>query len=395
MIELKGKYNNAVIFSDRPDYEAISQIKQMLDVEAFAGSSIKIMPDYHAGAGCVIGFTATGMKNIVPNLIGVDIGCGMLGLNLGNGVDISLEKLDDVIRRNVPSGFDVHDKEVKGSCFDELYDHLYCAEMLKNVDRLRRSQGTLGGGNHFIELNWSDESGYWLVIHTGSRNIGKQVAEYWQSVAVKNVGGYRTEMQENLKEIAPAEREAYVKFMKKKLIVPKGLEYLGLEDSVKYINDMKYCQHFATKNRATIANLILKEFRFNPVFIVETVHNYIDVNMNYIRKGAISATEGEICIIPMNMRDGSLICVGKGNPYWNCSAPHGAGRLMSRSAAKQAISLEEYKDSMQGIFSTSVNESTIDESPMAYKPMEEIISNIANTVEVREVIKPVYNFKAS
>lgn len=395
MIKLTGKYNNAIIYSDRPDYEACNQIQQLLDVEAFKKGNIRIMPDYHAGAGCVIGFTAKGVKNIVPNLIGVDIGCGMLALNLGKNANINSERLDEVIRMKVPSGFCVHEQSNKGSVVDMVVKNLYCRDSLKNLDRIRASIGTLGGGNHFIEMNWSDKSGLWLVIHSGSRNLGHQVASYWQKEAVRNLGGIKEEIQANLPNIEPREREAYIKEMKDKIKVPSGLEYLGAYDCARYLHDLKCCQQFASLNRSAIANAILGEFKINPLLIVESVHNYIDIDGDVIRKGAISAQKNELCVIPMNMRDGSLLCYGKGNEDWNCSAPHGAGRLMSRRQAMETISLEDYKASMSGIYSTSVNLSTMDEAPMAYKPMEEIVENIKDTVDVLEVLKPIYNFKAS
>lgn len=393
MFKLNGKYNEAIIYSDREDQEAFKQVEQMLNFEAFKDGKIRIMPDYHAGAGCVVGFTAKGMKNIVPNLIGVDIGCGMLALNLGKDVMIGSERLDEVIREKVPSGFAVHENCNKGSVVDMVIKNLYCRDSLKNVDRIRASIGTLGGGNHFIELNWSDQSGYWLVIHSGSRNLGHQVASYWQREAARNIGGIKEEIEAALPTIEPRKREEHIKRMKEMVKVPSGLEYLGAYDCSRYLHDLKCCQHFASLNRSAIANAILGEFKINPIRIVETVHNYIDGDV--IRKGAISAQKDEMCIIPMNMRDGSLLCYGKGNEEWNCSAPHGAGRLMSRVKAREAISLDDYKQSMNGIYSTSVNRSTIDEAPMAYKPMEEIIRHIADTVEVVDILKPIYNFKAS
>ena len=392
MIRLTGKYNNAIIYSDRPDYEACNQVQQLLDLEAFKDCVVRVMPDYHAGAGCVVGLTIKGCKNIVPNLIGGDIGCGMLALNLGKNKEISLTELDEVIRRKVPSGFSVHQNPNKGAVVDMVIKNLYCRDELKNLDRIRASIGTLGSGNHFIELNWSEESGYWLIIHSGSRNLGTQVAAYWQKVATRDIGGHKAKLKDKLMEIPPQEREDFIK-QYKKMEVPKGLEYLGELDAVRYMHDMKVCQNFASLNRSAIANAILEEFRINPLCIVETVHNYVEDGI--IRKGAISAGKDELCVIPMNMRDGSLLCYGKGNEEWNCSAPHGAGRLMSRTKAKKLISLEDYKASMSDVFSTSVDETTIDEAPMAYKPMEEIVENIKDTVDVLEVLKPIYNFKAS
>lgn len=395
MIQLKGKYNEAIIFSDKPEYKCFDQIKEMLDCDAFKDFKIRIMPDYHAGAGCVIGFTASNPTNIVPNIIGVDIGCGVRAINLGKEVNIDLRELDSIIRDYIPSGFDVwnhpcHKKEV-----NDVIDRLICLEHLKNVERLRSSCGTLGGGNHFIELNYSDMSGYWLVIHTGSRNLGKQVAEHYQDIARKDVGGVKEKLKRALPYLFPEEREDFIKQAKESMKVPRGLEFLSNEGQIDYLRDMELCQIFALYNRAMIGNIITGMLKLRPHEIIESVHNYYDFGESIIRKGAIAAYKDTKCIIPMNMRDGSLICVGKDNPEWNYSAPHGAGRILSRSAAKSSFTLEEYQEQMKGVFSTSVDIHTIDECPMAYKPMEEIISHIGDTVEIIDIIKPVYNFKAS
>lgn len=395
MLEIKGKSNTAVVYSDKKDEKSFKQIRQMLDMEQFADAEIRIMPDYHAGAGCVIGFTADHMKNIVPNIIGVDIGCGILAMNLGKEITVDLAMLDRIIREEIPCGFDVHDRP---SCTEEveaLITDMYCYERLSNKKRLLASCGTLGGGNHFIELNYSDKSGYWLVIHSGSRNLGKQVASHWQNVAKRNVGGLKDIMNETVKQLPSDERQAFIKAFKKKMAVPAGLEYLGEEDKKKYLHDMQNCQKFAVHNRRMMAEAILRRLDMKPVGTIESIHNYYDFESGIVRKGAISAKKDELCIIPMNMRDGSLICRGKGNLAWNCSAPHGAGRLMSRSMARRMVEMEAYKKSMEGIYSTSVSESTIDECPMAYKPMDEILAHIQDTVEVLETIRPVYNFKAS
>lgn len=389
------------IFTDNIEPEALNQIYTLIKQPAFADCKVRIMPDVHAGVGCVIGFTADLGDKVIPNIVGVDIGCGMYTIELGK-VDIDLQKLDDVIRRNVPSGRNVHDgRNVR---FDKL-QNLYCYRELKDTKRLERSIGTLGGGNHFIELDVDSNGSKYLIIHSGSRNLGKQVAEYYQNLAVEIMQG-KDELykkQEKLiaeykaagkrKEIQKAIKELHRTFTPNPLGIPKELCYLTGVYREKYLHDMKICQEFAVENRKQIANAILKGMGLSRVRSFETIHNYIDYD-NTVRKGAISAKKGEVLLIPINMRDGCIIGVGKGNEDWNMSAPHGAGRLMSRSKAKEAVSLEAFEESMKGIFTTSVNQSTIDESPMAYKPIEEIIENIKDTVEIIDVIKPIYNFKA-
>ena len=362
------------IFTDNIEGEALNQIYTLAKHPAFDGAKIRIMPDVHAGKGCVIGFTADLGDKVVPNLVGVDIGCGMLTVCLGKA-DVDFEKLDHVIRGNVPSGRGLQET---GSKWTKL-SQLRCYDALKEIDRVNRSMGTLGGGNHFIEIDKDEGNNKYLIIHTGSRNLGKQVAEYYQHLAV---------------EIMQGKNES------KK--VPKELCFLTEGYREDYLHDMKLCQEFASDNRYSIAAAILHGMNgkknvdiLEKGISFETVHNYIDPETNIIRKGAIAAYEGQRVLIPMNMRDGCIIGIGKGNPDWNCSAPHGAGRLFSRSAAKDLITLEEFQESMEGIYTTSVNKSTIDESPMAYKPMEEIVDKIADTVEIESIIKPVYNFKAA
>jgi tRNA-splicing ligase RtcB len=364
MIEFAGKYNTAKVFSDTVEQTAISQIINLLNQPFVDGADIRIMSDVHAGAGCVIGFTANLRDMVIPNLIGVDIGCGMLVTDITD-LNIDIQELDKFIHAEIPAGFENHpfartnyNDYMNILCFDELF---------KNF-RFGLGIGTLGGGNHFIEVDHSDKTGKsYLVIHTGSRNMGKQVADYYQKIAIE--------------KLSPA--------------YPKDLCFLTGSDMENYLHDMKLCQEYAIKNRETIANLIINNFKpFADVDTFTTVHNYINFEDGIMRKGAVSAKANERLIIPMNMRDGSLICVGKGNADWNFSAPHGAGRIMSRGQAKRTISMEEYQNSMDGIFTTCVSQGTIDESPMAYKPMEEIISNIGDTVEIVDTIKPVYNFKA-
>lgn len=392
------------IFTNNIEDSAKEQIDLLLDQEAFKDCKIRIMPDVHAGAGCVIGFTGNLGDKVIPNIVGVDIGCGMLCANLGN-VDLNLEKLDKVIRKYIPSGMNVHKQKVA----DYDFTQLYCYKELKNKDGwLEKSLGTLGGGNHFIEIDIDDENNKYLVIHTGSRNLGKQVAEIYQNKAIEYCS-YKKEMQEEKdkiikeykeqgreKEIQQALTEINNKYNGKTKL-PKDLCYLEGKDREEYLHDMKKCQNFAVVNRSSIANSILYNMGLGGLSVsyFQCVHNYINFEDNIVRKGSISARKGERVIIPMNMRDGCIIGIGKGNEDWNYSAPHGAGRTMSRNIARQTLTMEDYKNSMNGIYTTSVNEETIDEAPMVYKPMEEIIEHIKDTVEVEKIIKPIYNFKAS
>lgn len=390
------------IFTDNIEPEALNQVYILVKQPAFADCKVRIMPDVHAGAGCVIGFTADLGDKVIPNIVGVDIGCGMLTIELG-GIDIDFAELDSAIRKRVPSGRNVHEGRIVR--FDRLQE-LYCYRELKDTKRLERSIGTLGGGNHFIELDADTEGNKYLIIHSGSRNLGKQVAEYYQNLAVELMQGKDKlfEMQEKLiaeykaagrrKEIQGAIKELHRKFNPNPLGIPKELCYLTGEYREKYLHDMKICQEFAVANRKAMADAVLDELGLKEISWFETIHNYIEHATNMVRKGAISAKAGEILLIPINMRDGCIIGRGKGNADWNMSAPHGAGRIMSRSKAKENISLEEFEKSMEGIYTTSVNRSTIDESPMAYKPMEEIVDNIKDTVDILKIVKPVYNFKA-
>ncbi|MDR0839081.1 MAG: RtcB family protein [Oscillospiraceae bacterium] len=357
MIELQGKYNTAKMFTDSAEQYAIAQVINLLNQEFVSGSKIRLMPDAHPGEGCTIGTTMTITDKVVPNLVGVDIGCGMETVLLRD-TRVELQQLDKAIHKLIPAGFNVR-KTAHTYADEPELTKLRCAKHV-SLDRARLSVGTLGGGNHFIELDRDDDGRLYLVIHTGSRNLGKQVAEFYQ----KSAGGSTL---------------AYV-------------EGALLDD---YLHDMAIVQRYADINRAAIARDIIKEMKFKVDERFSTVHNYIDLDSMILRKGAISARSGERVLIPMNMRDGSLICVGRGNPDWNFSAPHGAGRLMSRSDAKQSVTLTQFEKSMEGIYSTTVKKSTIDESPFAYKPMDEIIANIADTAEIVKTIKPVYNFKAA
>ena len=402
MKTIEGKYASAKVFTDNIEDKASEQILTLCNQSFVDGCKIRIMPDVHAGSGCVIGFTANLGKIVIPNIVGVDIGCGMLVAELGIE-HIDPKKLDKVIRERVPAGMNVHESQKMS---DSFLGQLDCKDSLHNVDWILRSMGTLGGGNHFIELDEDEEKNQYLVIHTGSRNLGKQVAEYHQSVAISNLKGKnkRKDATEHLiAELKAQGREQEISQKIKELDVqfpdiPNELCYLEGEERDSYLNDMRICQAFARMNRARIMHTILDGVGINSMLthasFFETIHNYIDESDDIIRKGSVSAREGEKLIIPLNMRDGSLICVGKGNPDWNFSAPHGAGRLYSRTAAKKAFSVEEYQKQMNGIYTTSADESTLDECPMAYKPAQEIINAISPTVDIVKHIKPIYNFKA-
>lgn len=405
MIELKGKYNTAKVFTDKIEESAKEQIIQLLNQDFIMSAKVRIMPDCHAGAGCVIGFTADLGDKVIPNLVGVDIGCGVLTIELKQ-TDIDFQQLDSIIHEYIPAGFNVHeDKIVK---FSQL-QNLHCYRHLKDTKRIERSIGTLGGGNHFIEVNADELNNKYLVIHSGSRNLGKQVADYYQNTAIdlcsskeeyfiKNkeiIEKYKK--QGRKKEIQKALEDLKKQYDKLQPNYPRELCYLTGEYRNKYLHDMEICQNFAELNREVIANIILDKMFAKSITefsYFHTVHNYINFKDNVIRKGAISAYDEEKMIIPINMRDGSILAVGKGNPDWNYSAPHGAGRLMSRNDAKKNIKIEEFERSMNGIFSTSVGKDTIDESPMAYKPISSILDNVDDTLSVIRIIKPVYNFKA-
>lgn len=400
MFELKGKYNTAKVFTDNVEETAMSQIVELCNQEFTQGSKIRIMPDTHAGAGCTIGTTMTIQDKIVPNLVGVDIGCGMYLVKLYQK-DINLELLDNVIDKYIPSGFNIRKEEYNiGKHGSSEWIDLTKLRCLKhvNLNRAKLSIGTLGGGNHFIELNKDDEDNLYLVVHTGSRNLGKQVAEYYQDLGYKTLNDNREEIQFGINKLKSEGKfddiQDFIKANKQDKF-PKHLAWVEGNNYIDYLHDMEMVQKFAHINRYAIIWTILNALDINFIFdYFETVHNYINTNTNILRKGAVSARNNERLLIPINMRDGSLLCVGKGNEDWNCSAPHGAGRLMSRSKAKESVTMEEYQQSMNGIFTTSVNQSTLDECPMAYKPMQEIIDNIQDTVEIIKVIKPIYNFKA-
>ena len=401
------------IFTSNIEQEAVDQINTLLEQPAFADCKVRIMPDVHAGAGCVIGFTANLGDKVIPNIVGVDIGCGMLTVELGyinevyhpeNVTQIDYAQLDVAIRKRVPCGRDVHDgRKVR---YDKL-QQLKCYRELKDTKRFERRIGTLGGGNHFIEIDEGSDGKKYLVIHSGSRNLGKQVADYYQNLAVELMQG-KDELlakQEQLiadykaqgrkKEIQAAIKELHRTWRPGEIDIPKDLCYLTGKHRDDYLHDMTICQEFAKLNRTNIAAAILDEMNWVPLDMFETIHNYIEFETNMVRKGAISAKAGEKLLIPINMRDGCIVGIGKGNDDWNQSAPHGAGRIMSRTKAREVVSLDSFREAMDGIFTTSVSAETIDEAPMVYKPMDEIVENIKDTVDILEIIKPVYNFKAS
>ncbi len=399
MIEIKGKYNNAKVFTNLLEDTAQTQIETLCNQTFVNGSSIRIMPDVHAGAGCTIGTTMTITDKVVPNLVGVDIGCGMEVARLANK-RLELSKLDKVIHENIPAGFSVRNKTHEFMDQIELLQ-LKCYDSI-NAQRAERSIGTLGGGNHFIEVNKDTEGNLYIVIHSGSRNLGKEVASLYQEESFKQLNkNGKTDLDELIASMKEAGREKdiaqAIKAKKAELTtdIPKALAYAEGKLFQDYIHDMKIVQHFAMLNRKAMMKEITKHMKLDIEEQFTTIHNYIDTKNMILRKGAVSAQKDEKILIPINMRDGSLICLGKGNPDWNYSAPHGAGRLMSRAAARNAVTLSQFKKSMEGIFSSTVQRETIDESPFAYKPIENILDNIAPTAEVLIHIKPIYNFKAA
>ena len=407
------KEKNLKIFTKNIEEKAIKQIDELLEQKSFENCKVRIMPDVHAGKGCVIGFTADLGDKVIPNIVGVDIGCGMLAVELGN-IELDLEKLDNVINEYVPAGRNIREQKLME--FKKI-NELYCLRELKDTKKFNRGIGTLGGGNHFIEIDVDDENNKYLVIHTGSRNMGKQVADYYQNLAIQLCSG-KEEMYKKKEKIIKNYKEQGKKleiqqelnklekeYKNNKTNLPNDLCYLQGEHREMYLHDMKICQEYASLNRLQIAKEILMnyfqltyvpEIDYPPIMNnrFETIHNYISFEDNIVRKGAISAKKGEKDLIPINMRDGSIIAAGKGNKDWNQSAPHGAGRIMSRMKAKKTFELEKFKKAMEGIYTTSVVEETIDEAPFVYKSMQEIIENIQDTVEIKNIIKPIYNFKA-
>ncbi len=398
MIEVNGKFNTAKIYTDVVDEASIAQVITLCNQEFTTGSRIRLMPDIHAGAGCTIGTTMTITDKVVPNLVGVDIGCGMETIRLRE-THIELQKLDKLIYEKIPSGFNIRDKAHR--YVDQIdLSGLCCA---KHVDLLRaeKSVGTLGGGNHFIEVDRDEEGNLYVVVHSGSRHLGKEVASYYQEEGYKVLNGTdEASAQRLIAEMKAAGRQKEIQKELKRLknlkqtSIPRALAYVSGPLFDQYIHDMKLVQQFARLNRKAIMDEIVKGMKLHVAEQFTTIHNYIDTDAMILRKGAVSAKLGEQILIPINMRDGSLICIGKGNEDWNCSAPHGAGRLMSRAQAKQSFTVSEFKKQMLEVYTTSVNSSTLDECPMAYKNMDDIVENIGPTADIVKVIKPVYNFKA-
>lgn len=398
MIELNGKYASCKVYTEVIDQSAISQLIMLLNQPMAQGQKIRIMPDVHAGAGCTIGTTMTITDKVVPNLVGVDIGCGMETIKLKEK-HIELQKLDKLIYEKIPSGFNVRKTAHKYNTMIDLTE-LYCYDQI-NHNRAVLSLGSLGGGNHFIEANKGEDGNIYIVIHSGSRHLGVETASYYQQEAYKRLNGSSKKDIEALIAILKSEgKEKQIQSEIQKLKntkhtdIPKELAYCEEDLFEQYIHDMKIVQRFAMLNRKAMMDEIVKGMGIHVVEQFTTIHNYIDTENMILRKGAVSAQKGEKLLIPINMRDGSLICTGKGNSDWNCSAPHGAGRLMSRAAAKESFTVSEFKKQMDGIYTTSVGSSTLDECPMAYKNMEDIVNNIQDTVEINETIKPIYNFKA-
>ncbi len=397
-MKIIGKQNEAIVYGDNIEDSAIEQIQILCDQAFASGSKIRIMPDVHTGAGCTIGMTMTITDKVVPNIVGVDIGCGMYTVCLGK-IDIDFEKLDTIVH-GIPSGKNVWEGRQKK--FDLTV--LNCYRNLKDTKRIAKSIGTLGGGNHFIEIEKTQQDVKYMIIHTGSRNLGKQVANYYQDMAIDLHKGKQEYFQKRDEMIAQYKAEGRRKelqqalktivWTQKKLEIPEELCFLYGEYMEQYLHDIAICQQFAKENRELIAQKIMEAMSWEPQEVFHTVHNYIDVKENIVRKGAISAKKGEKVLIPINMKDGSILAIGKGNAEWNYSAPHGAGRLYSRSQAKEQFTLQQYQKEMEGVYSTCVTEKTLDESPMAYKKLEDIVNAVQQTVDVIEVMKPIYNFKA-
>ena len=391
MKRIKTKNGEVIIYADTIEYEAYNQIKEIANLAIYENANIKIMPDCHAGKGCVIGTTMRIKNKVTPNIIGVDIGCGLYVVKLKEK-NINSKKLDDVINNFIPSGHNIHNKPQVDFNFDDLKSQKHL-----DLKRALYSIGSLGGGNHFIEIDKNDNDELYLVIHSGSRYLGLQIAKYYQNLAWKYLNEMSSKRSILIDKLKREGRETEISTELKKLKkepIKKDLAYVEGETFDNYVNDLIIAQLYASLNRQTMAKIILDKMNLHKKDSFETIHNYLDGYRMIVRKGAVRAEKGERLIIPINMRDGSLICIGKGNPDWNYSAPHGAGRLMSRSKAKQLIDLKTYKKQMRDIYSTSININTIDEAPDVYKSKNEIVNLIKDTVDIIEEIKPIYNFKA-
>lgn len=410
MFEIVGKFNSAKVFTDIVDNATISQIQTLCNLEIYKDSQIRIMPDCHAGKGCTVGTTMTLHGAVTPNLVGIDIGCGMLAIKLKEK-KIDLPNFDSIVRKNIPSGGSVNKEPNEQGTVD--IEELSCIKRKApiRVTLAYQSVGTLGGGNHFIEIDRDANGDLWLVIHTGSRHLGIEVCNYYQKAGYDylkfqiNKGNRQTKQQELIEKLKAEGRSKEVHkeverfnkgYTEQNPRIPFELAYVTDDLYNDYIHDMRIVQAHAKCNREKIARVLLKQAKLHEVERFDTIHNYIDTENMVLRKGSISAQAGEKVIIPINMRDGSIIAIGKGNPDWNYSAPHGAGRLYSRSDTKEKFSVSEYKETMKqaGIFTTSVGAGTLDECPMAYKSLDSIVDNIGDTVEIVDIIKPIYNFKA-
>ena len=401
MFEIKGTVTTAVCYAKVVEEEAIEQIRRMCNYALTENSKVRIMPDVHAGKGCTIGTTMTVEGKACPNVVGVDIGCGMYTVMLSEK-EIDFEKVDEACHF-IPSGMNVWEGRI------ERFDltALRCYRSLRDSRRLERSLGTLGGGNHFIEIDKAADGTYYLVIHSGSRNLGKQVAEIYQQLAIDLHAGkedyfvrreeiIRTYKEEGRRSVIQSALKELDKTYKAKVSeIPNDICWLYGSFLEDYLHDVEVCQAFARRSREKMAEIILERTGMTAIEAFHTIHNYIDTKEMILRKGAIAAHDGEKVLIPINMRDGSVIVIGRGNPEWNFSAPHGAGRIMSRTKAKETLDMEAYKEAMAGIYTTSVNEKTIDEAPMAYKSLDDIIDVIRDSVDIIDIMKPVYNFKAS
>ena len=399
MITIQGKYNTAVCFASQLEEKSASQIQTVCDQEAFSDCKIRIMPDVHFGKGCTIGTTMTITDKIVPGMVGVDIGCGMETVRL-DVTEIDFPRLNKFIQKNIPSGYKVR-KHPHDLATEINLNELRCARHM-NLHRATHSIGTLGGGNHFIEVDKDEDGILYLVVHSGSRHLGNEVAEYYQAEGYKALcGNAQFQLKEVIEELKNQGRENEIQDTIRSLkeqtnnSMPKELAYVTDTLFDDYMHDMKIVQQFAVLNRKAMVDTILMGLQVNAIEEFTTIHNYIDIDSMILRKGAVSAKEGEKLLIPINMRDGSLICIGKGNPDWNFSAPHGAGRLMSRGQAFKALSMNQYRTEMSGIYSTCVVPKTLDESPMAYKSIDEIVGQIGDTATIVAKIKPLYNFKAA
>lgn len=403
MMTIYGKYTNAIVYADIIDEETKAQIEVLTDQEFMKDIKVRIMADCHKGTGCVIGTTIEIKDKIVPNLVGVDIGCGMLTINLG-ALDIDFSGLDSFIHNNIPSGMNVNQNITKSNVNIE---ELKCIKDIKRINYLMKSLGSLGGGNHFIEIDINSLGEYYLIIHSGSRNLGVQVASIYQNKAIlyheNKVFNKKKEIERVIYEYKQLGKEKEIqkeidriKQTSIELSMPKELCYLEGSDFDDYMFDMALCQKFASENRLELARRIVNYLGLDIEKLkkFETIHNYINMKDKILRKGAISAYSNELVLIPLNMRDGCIIARGKSNQEFNYSACHGAGRVMSRADAFRILNVDDFRKSMEGIYSSTVDKQTLDESPFVYKPIKSILNNIKETVEVIEIIKPVYNFKS-